>query len=91
MGLQPRRRPRRLAVKLLTIRTVFGLTQDGMARRLGEGLTQNRVSDYERGRFEPPLAVLLSYARLAGICPELLMDDRLDLPSRLPPAKKHKP
>jgi hypothetical protein len=49
----------------------------------------NRISEFELGKNEPPLPVLLQYARVAGICPELLIDDELDLPSRLPSTPKH--
>lgn len=91
MALKPRHRPRRLPAKLLSIRTALGLSQNGIIARLGIGVTQNRVSGYELGRVEPPLYVVLAYARAAGVCPEVLMDDLLDLPDKLPPAVKHKP
>jgi hypothetical protein len=52
-------------------------------------LTQNRISEYETGKGEPPLPVLLKYARMAGVCVERLIDDELDLPEL--PAKGHKP
>lgn len=86
-----RPRPARLAEKLLQIRTALGLSQNELIKRLDAGLTQNRVSDYELGKKEPPLNVLLSYARLAGVCLEKLVDDELDLPDKLPARTRHSP
>lgn len=90
MGERARPKPKRLPEKLLQIREALGLSQNGMIRRLGVDLTQNRISDYELGRGEPPLPLLLRYARVAGVCLERLVDDDLDLPARLP-AKPHRP
>lgn len=39
---------------------------------------------------EPPLPVLLSYARLVGSSTDVLIDDELDLPGKLPGEPKHK-
>ena len=86
----PRPRPARLSEKLLHIRTALGLSQNELISRMGLELTQNRISGYELGRNEPPLDVLLSYARVAGICLERLVDDELDLPQTLPARTKHK-
>jgi hypothetical protein len=33
--------------------------------------------------------ILLEYARLANVYVDVLIDDNLDLPARLPSAKKH--
>jgi hypothetical protein len=52
-------------------------------------LTQNRISEYERGTGEPPLPVLLKYARLAGVCVDALIDDDQNLPKKLPAKPKH--
>jgi transcriptional regulator with XRE-family HTH domain len=86
----PRPRPARLSEKLLQIRTTLGLSQNELISRLGLELTQNRVSGYELGRNEPTLDVLLSYARVAGVCLERLVDDELDLPDDLPAKTKHR-
>jgi hypothetical protein len=43
-----------------------------------------RISEYERGRREPSLWVLLAYARAACIHLEDLVDDAIDLPAKLP-------
>lgn len=89
MGEKARQKPARLAEKLLQIREALGLSQNELIKRLDVELTQNRVSDYERGRGEPPLPLLLRYARLAGVCLERLVDDDMDLPTKLPAKPKH--
>ena len=85
MGRSIRPRPIRLASKLLQIRLALGLTQQQMFERLeGEksSLLPPHISDFELDKREPSLAVLLRYARLAGIALEILADDELDLPAR---------
>jgi transcriptional regulator with XRE-family HTH domain len=71
--------PRRLADKLTRLRNDLGLSQSEIAARLG---VDNRasISGYERGEREPPLPVLLAYARLAGVSVESLIDDKMSLP-----------
>jgi transcriptional regulator with XRE-family HTH domain len=90
MARGARLKPERLAEKLIRIRVTLGLSQNELIRRLEVGLTQNRISEYETGKGEPPLPILLRYARLAGVCVERLIDDELDLPDELP-GGKHKP
>jgi len=86
--VKPRQKPARLAEKLLYIRTALGLSQNEMIRRLGfEGeLIQAHISAYERKHENriPPLGVVLQYARCAGIDMEMLVDDNLNLPKKLP-------
>lgn len=91
MGSAARRKPARLAEKLLAIRTGLGLSQNGMIRRLGlaDDLSQAEISMFERGVRVPPLPVILEYARAANVYVEVLIDDSLDLPARLPPREKH--
>ncbi len=81
-----RPRPKRLAEKLLQIRMSLGLSQPELVRRLGVGdqLDYTTISKYELDKNEPPLSILLSYARIAGIHVEDLIDDELDLPPKLP-------
>lgn len=90
MGLIRRSHPERLPEKLRTIRVALGLSQDGMLRKLGldETMIRSTVSGYERGEREPPLPVLLEYARAANVYVEVLIDDGLDLPEQLPARKK---
>lgn len=86
-----RRRPERLAEKLLQIRIELGLSQTEMYNRLDveDMIVYNRISDYELDKSEPTLMVLLRYARIAGIYVEDLIDDDLDLPAKLPGTAHH--
>ncbi|HWS56647.1 MAG TPA: helix-turn-helix transcriptional regulator [Pyrinomonadaceae bacterium] len=90
MARGPRLKPKRLAQKLIQLRAKMGLSQNELIRELGADLTQGRISEYETGRGEPPLPVLLAYARLAGVCVEVLIDDALDLPDKLPAKPRHR-
>jgi transcriptional regulator with XRE-family HTH domain len=90
MARGARLKPERLAEKLIQIRITLGLSQNELIRRLDVDLTQNRISEYETGKGEPPLPILLKYARLAGVCVERLIDDEIDLPEQLPSNLKHK-
>ncbi len=84
MDLRRRPRPAHLANKLRQIRQVLGLSQSELVRRLNEDMHYGRISEYELGKREPPLRVLLAYARVAGIHMEDLVDDNLVLPAKLP-------
>ena len=86
MGKRARRSPLRLAGKLAQIRAALGLSQSGMMRRLGveDQIDYTAISKYELGRNEPPLVILLQYARVAGVHMEDLVDDDLELPEKLP-------
>jgi transcriptional regulator with XRE-family HTH domain len=86
-----RQRSERLAEKLLQIRLALGLSQTDMLKRLGveDMIVYNRISDYELGKREPPLPILLRYGRIAGLCVDVLIDDEMDLPAKLPAKAKH--
>jgi transcriptional regulator with XRE-family HTH domain len=95
MGRSSRRSrhyPKRLGEKLLQIRTALNLSQTAMLERLGspEGLLGTSISAYERGVREPPLLVLLAYARIAGVSVDVLIDDKLDLPVKLPSRRRER-
>jgi transcriptional regulator with XRE-family HTH domain len=92
MGKAARRKPKRLAEKLLYIRTALGLSQNGLIRKIGftDELFQDSISAFERGVREPDLPVLLAYARLARVYVDVLIDDELDLPDTLPSNSKNK-
>ena len=77
-----RPRPKRLAAKLLEIRLDLGISQAELLKRLGFSKPYHYtfISKYELDKNEPPLMVLLAYARLVEIPVEYLIDDRLDLP-----------
>jgi transcriptional regulator with XRE-family HTH domain len=87
-----RQKPERLAEKLLQIRNALGLSQSEILRRLGveDLITYHQISRYETGDREPPLKILLQYARSAGVYVEDLIDDDLDLPEKLPGNAHHK-
>lgn len=91
MGRYVRPKPVRLTEKLLRIRTALGLSQNGMLNQLGlaDTLFRSSISSYELGASEPPLPILLQYARLAGVCLDVIVDDDVDLPKRLPSTPKH--
>lgn len=93
MGRKPRVKPGRLAEKLRAIRDAFGLSQGAIVRELGaEGMIDAKhISKFEVGEREPNLIVLLAYARLAGVILDVLVDDDLDLPDKLPAKPKRKP
>lgn len=90
MGTRARPKPEHLAEKLLQIRLALGLSQNGMIKRMdvAEFIAQNTVSEYELGKREPPLMILLEYARAANVALEVLADDELSLPDRLPSPTK---
>jgi transcriptional regulator with XRE-family HTH domain len=92
MGGKARMKQERLPEKLLQIRLALGLSQTEMLMRLGveDLIVYNQISRYETGTREPPLAILLRYARAAGICLDSLVDDEIDLPARLPSTPKHR-
>ena len=92
MGRGSREKPERLGEKLVQIRNALDLSQAGMVRLLvprGK-LTRNDISKYERDLREPSLLLLLRYARVAGISVDELLDDELDLPKKLGPARARK-
>ncbi len=91
MGKRARMKQVRLAEKLLQIRNTLGLSQSEMLKRLGfeDVIDYKRISEYELGKNEPPLIILLQYARIAGVNMEALVDDELDLPDKLPASTNH--
>lgn len=86
-----RPKPERLAEKLRQIRLALGLSQTEMLKRLGleEAMKYARISEYEQGMREPSLLTLLAYSRVAGVQMEVLADDELDLPAKLPSRLKN--
>ncbi|HEX8176640.1 MAG TPA: helix-turn-helix transcriptional regulator [Pyrinomonadaceae bacterium] len=93
MGSARRPQPERLALKLLQIRKLLNLTQKQMAERLRAVKSPPRpahISRFENGMREPSLLVLLEYAHLAGVYVDVLIDDGLDLPDKLPAKSKSK-
>lgn len=74
-----RSKPQRLAAKLLAIRQHLGMSQQKMMKLLEADLAYTRISEWEIGRREPNLMLILQYARLAKVPVENLIDDNLDL------------
>lgn len=74
-----RRRPKRLAEKLLQIRKALGLSQREMAEQLDNFTNRNHVSKYERNKSEPTLEELLAYARIARVALDQIIDDDAEL------------
>src|ERR1041385_2384863 len=87
----PRWRPERLGEKLRQIRVALDLSQSKFLKHLGfEGeIAYTRISEYERGKKDPTLDVLVEYARVARVHLEVIVDDRLDLPKSLPGTVKY--
>lgn len=86
MGTFARRKPHRLAEKLLKVRQALGDSQNGLIRRLGltDELTQSDISAFERSTREPPLYVLLKYSETARVWVNAFIDDSVELPEKLP-------
>lgn len=92
MGSASRQSPKFLAQKLRAIRKAIegGISQEDMVRRLGLTGVINRtyISRYEAGILEPPLNVLVRYAEVAGLHLEVLADDEILLPDKIPAVPK---
>jgi transcriptional regulator with XRE-family HTH domain len=89
-----RRKPLRMSEKLRHIRYRLELTQEELKdqiERLGfvSDLDRADISDFERGRRDPDSLTQLSYAHLANVYLDVLVDDNLDLPEELPSPRKH--
>lgn len=90
MSLKSRWKPRNLPKKLVQIRKLLKLSQNEMLRHLGidDEFDRQSLSSWERGYAEPPLPILLLYAKAAGVSTDLLIDDTRELPKKLPAEKK---
>jgi transcriptional regulator with XRE-family HTH domain len=86
MGKASRRKPARLAEKLLEVRLKLGLSQNELIKRLGleDELEQQYISKFEHAVIEPPLHVLCAYADLVNVPLDCLARDYLDLPKVIP-------
>jgi transcriptional regulator with XRE-family HTH domain len=91
MGRTPSERPARLSKKLARIRKELNLSQTELVRRLGleNKLTREDISKYERGLRVPSLLILLRYAKAANVWLDVIVDDEIDLPERMPSLRKH--
>ncbi|HYH87542.1 MAG TPA: helix-turn-helix transcriptional regulator [Pyrinomonadaceae bacterium] len=86
-----RPKPERLGEKLRQVRHTLGLSQSELLRRLDaeDLLAYSQISEFETGRREPSLLIILRYARVAGVPTEVLIDDELSLPETLPGLTDH--
>jgi transcriptional regulator with XRE-family HTH domain len=87
MGRGKREQPERIGEKVRQIRESLGLTQEAMFEALfeqGVKIHLGYVSLYEIGERVPGLLIVLAYARVAGISTDVLIDDKLELPEKLP-------
>ena len=87
-----RQKPECLAEKLRQIRLALGLSQSEMLRRLGaeDAISYTKISHYELGLRLPTFPILLRYAEVAGVCTDVLINDSLELPAKLPAKPKHR-
>jgi transcriptional regulator with XRE-family HTH domain len=81
----PRRQPKLLSKKLHAIRVFLNVGQADMARKLHDEILSHcdrqdkigaaRVSEFEKGKREPNLFVLIAYVRLGHLHMESVVDD----------------
>ena len=95
MGRTRRPQPKKLKTKLREIRLKLELTQSEMAKQLikagaERAVHSGYVADYESGKREPSLPVILAYAKTVTISTDILVDDEIDLPKKLPGKAKHR-
>lgn len=77
--IRARRKPKRLAEKLLAIRFKLEVSQSQLAKLLEFDKGVARISEYERGNREPDLLTLLKYSDLARVSINVLADDTCEL------------
>jgi transcriptional regulator with XRE-family HTH domain len=84
------RRSEKLPGKLCAIRKKLELTAEELLKELGIGIdfATEDIFDWESGKSEPPLIVVLLYAILVDISTDVLIDDRRRLPKKLPTKQK---
>jgi transcriptional regulator with XRE-family HTH domain len=86
--MKSRKNPKRLAEKLKAIRLALGHSQRSLIKYLEaeDELLQSHISAFEDSRNNriPSLNILLKYARAVNISTDVLIDDDLDLPDKLP-------
>lgn len=79
MGRTRRPQPKKLKTKLRKIRLTLEFTQDEMAKQLRKAgaeraLHSGYVADFESGKREPSLFVILAYAKLIGSSTDVLIE-----------------
>lgn len=81
MGRASRNKPAKLAEKLLAIRQNLELSQTELIEKIALEdipIYKADISKYESGKREPPLLILLRYARLGKVTMEMLVDDDIE-------------
>jgi transcriptional regulator with XRE-family HTH domain len=88
----PRPQPDRLAEKLRQLRSQLGYTLEEMAQALSRVKKsppdKSHIHRFEAGIREPSLLVLLEYSRITRVSLEVLVDDEMELPKKLPTLDK---
>lgn len=82
MGRAKRHAPQKLPEKLRLIRERANLTMPELVEKLGceeIPLYKGDISKYEAGMREPPLVILLKYAKLGKTTVESLIDDDAEI------------
>jgi transcriptional regulator with XRE-family HTH domain len=78
--MRHRAKPKHLNAKLRAVRKRLGLSQSQLANRLTSlEIEPARISDYELGKRQPNVLILLDYARLGGIHIDDLVDDETEV------------
>src|SRR6266404_2401207 len=85
--------PKRLAARLRQIRTPLGLPQRERVKKWKTKKTHltvypGNISRFEQGQREPPLNILLAYAKAARVNIDVLVDDDLELPGPQPARRR---
>lgn len=63
---------REIGARLLELRKKLGLSQKGLAEKLGMKSYQS-LQTYEKGQIEPPLAVITGMAQLGGVSTDWIL------------------
>lgn len=61
--------------RMRKVRERAGLTQEHVARRMGAGIDQPRISKWEKGLMQPSLTQLFRFAEICGAAAEELVAD----------------
>jgi transcriptional regulator with XRE-family HTH domain len=77
--MRHRVKPKHLPAKLRVLRKHLGLSQSQLAAQLSFDVENGRISDYELGKRQPNVLLLLHYARLGGIHIDDLVDDNVEI------------
>jgi transcriptional regulator with XRE-family HTH domain len=88
MGRSKRIQPKKLKFKLKAIRDRMELTQQEMVDLLksyapNEFVDPSYISQFENGKREPSLLILLAYSKITGVSVNTLIDDRVSLPEHI--------